>query len=451
MRILVAALVLAGCGDDGGLAELPDAPVFPDAAEAPDAAPTCAPITGGGTVHSSSVTAAETWTAADSPHVLPFDMSITATLTIEPCAVVRIGGGRIISVRAGGAIETHGLPGQPVRIERADPATAWVNIRTLNGGTLAFTQTVISGGGDPLNSPIVLAAAIDVAGTTPLTAPILHADGLVVEGSESQGILLHDGGGFSATSTNVRITGSAGAPIHTFARHAGTIPPGDYTGNAVDEIVLRATGGPEAIVESMTLHARGVPYHVGIQPNSTLDVAAAAGVPVLTIEPGVTLRFEPSATLRIDPATGALPARGALVAIGTPAAPIVFTSAAGTPAAGDWFGIRFGNIPNAATKLQHARVEFAGRASISGSESCLPVGQVGQNDAAIRILGAEPVPVFITDTTIHASARHGIDRGFRSNTKPDFLATNTFTEVAGCKQTHPRDVSGVCPAVVPCP
>ncbi|HEY1584373.1 MAG TPA: hypothetical protein VGH63_01725 [Polyangia bacterium] len=72
------------------------------------------------------------------------------------------------------------------------------------------------------------------------------------------------------------------------------------------------------------------------------------------------------------------------------------------------------------------------------------------NDAAIRIGGA-PAAAFITNSTISDSAAHGIDRGFRDDAKPDFLPTNTFVNVAACKQTYPRDVSGACPTPVPCP
>jgi len=171
----------------------------------------------------------------------------------------------------------------------------------------------------------------------------------------------------------------------------------------------------------------------------------------LTIEPGVTMKFFPGATFRIDPASGTNPARGALIAVGTAAAPIVFTSAASTQAAGDWFGVWFGALVNSATRLDHVRVEFAGKTpSASGSDSCLYPGTT-INDAAIRIVGAAPATVFVTNTTILSSASHGFDRGFRSDTKPSYLPTNTITGFVGCRETYPRDVSGACPTTVPCP
>jgi hypothetical protein len=241
------------------------------------------------------------------------------------------------------------------------------------------------------------------------------------------------------------------APITTFARAVGSIPTGTYTGNAADEIIVRGTGGPEAIVEDTTIHARGVRYRIGIQPGSVLDVGNVAGLATLTIEPGVILAFFPGATFRVETAVGTSPARGALVASGTASAPIVFTSAAAPPAAGDWYGLWLGGLVDPSTRLDHVQVEFAGKASGSGSDSCVPAGQMVPNDAAIRILGGEPATVFITNTTIISSAFHGIDRGFRSDVKPSFLPTNTFTAVAGCRETYPRDPNGACPGSVPCP
>lgn len=52
-------------------------------------------------------------------------------------------------------------------------------------------------------------------------------------------------------------------------------------------------------------------------------------------------------------------------------------------------------------------------------------------------------------TRIVKSATNGIDRGWRGGAI-DFLADNTF-DVAGCKQTYPKDTNGACPDPVPCP
>ena len=83
--VVAIGLGLAGCPDDA-VNKLTDAPPL---ADTPIDAPVCVAPTGAGTMHQ-SITAPETWTAAASPHVIPFDINIAATVTIEPCAVVRI-------------------------------------------------------------------------------------------------------------------------------------------------------------------------------------------------------------------------------------------------------------------------------------------------------------------------------------------------------------------------
>jgi len=100
--------------------------------------------------------------------------------------------------------------------------------------------------------------------------------------------------------------------------------------------------------------------------------------------------------------------------------------------------------------MQNVVVEFAGGASVSGSGSCPFPNSSAINNAAIRIFGP-PSTQFITNTEIVSSARFGIDRGWRADLQPDFLATNTFTAVAACKQTTPKTASGSCPNVLPCP
>lgn len=442
--LLLALLGAAGCGDDGAK-HLADAP--PPADAAPDAF-TCPPATGAGTTHTGNISAAETWTAAGSPHEVPGDISVNAALTIEACATVLIGDDHNITVRQTGSLTAAGLPGLPVTFDALVAGASWSTLSATGGGKISLAYTDLKGGGDPVNTLPSLYGELDIAGSAGPAENTLHVDHVTITGSESQGVNLHDGGGFDASSTALTITGSAGAPIVTFARLLGTIPPGTYTGNAEDAILIRGTGGPEAMAESATMHDRGVPYRVGINANAVLDVGTTTGItiPTLTIEPGVTLKFSAGATMRIDAASGTQLARGALIASGTAAKPIVFTSAAATPAAGDWYGIWFGQQPQPTTVVSNARIEYAGKISVSGGDSCVPAGQVGPNDAAIRVFGGVPTSQFVTNTVIVASGRHGIDRGWRSDSNIDFTPTNTFTTVAGCAQTQNKSANGACPS-----
>ncbi|HEV7574601.1 MAG TPA: hypothetical protein VGO85_01035 [Caldimonas sp.] len=409
----------------------------------------CAAQTGVGTTHG-SVSVAETWTEAGSPHIIPFDINVAAAVTIQECAVVRIVKGGTVTVTPSGSLVAFGTSGRPVTFEAKVAGQAWSSIRNL-GGTLSLNHALLTGGGDPLNVNPAFAGALHMQSPGPTGT--FHVDDVEIAGSLSQGVYINGPVGFDASSKNLRVHGSAGYPVHVYARVIGSVPSGTYTGNGHDAIAIAGSGGP--VLDAQTMHDRGVPYHVGSGPDGgRLDINSqlAGQVAVLTIEAGVTMQFPPGGTLKVDPGIGTAVAQGALIAIGGPteAGKIVFTSDRGlASAAGDWLGVSFGGAIDPRSTMQNTRVEFAGGASVSGSNSC-PYPGVAINDAAIRIFGPPATP-FITNTEIRSSARFGIDRGWRADLQPDFLASNTFTAVGSCKETMPRTFNGVCPAVVPCP
>ncbi|WP_156517062.1 carboxypeptidase-like regulatory domain-containing protein [Delftia sp. GW456-R20] len=75
------------------------------------------------------------------------------------------------------------------------------------------------------------------------------------------------------------------------------------------------------------------------------------GDATLTIEPGVTLRMAPGASFLLR--------KGALQAVGTPDKPILITSAATTPAPGDWRQWRMtAGTRSAQTLLDHVTIEY---------------------------------------------------------------------------------------------
>ena len=410
----------------------------------------CTAPTGAGTTHG-SINAAETWTEAASPHIVPFDINVSAAVTIQECAVVRIVKGGTVTVTPTGSLVANGSQGRPVTFEAKVAGQAWSSIRNL-GGNLSLNHAVLTGGGDPLNTNPAFAGALHMQ--SPSTIGTFHVDDVEIANSLSQGVYINSAVGFDATSQNLRVHGSAGYPVHVYARVIGSVPSGQYTGNGHDAIAIAGAGGP--VLDAQTMHNRGVPYHVGSGPDGgRMDINAqvAGQVAVLTIEPGVTVQFPPGGAFYVDPGSGTSPAKGALIAIGGDASDqkIVFTSDRGLLAskAGDWLGIGFSGTIDPRSVMQNVRVEFAGGASVSGGNSC-PYPGIVINDAAIRIFGP-PQTQFITNTEILSSARHGIDRGWRADLQPDFLSTNTFTSVAACKETMPSTFNGVCPAVVPCP
>ena len=130
-----------------------------------------------------------------------------------------------------------------------------------------------------------------------------------------------------------------------------------------------ATELPEKITENTTLTAAGNPY---------------TGSSV-TIESGVTVKVEPGVKLTVT----ALVVKGTLKAEGTAESPVLFTSAAEKPKAGDWQGINF-EPGSGSSILDHTEVSYGGSATNSG---------------AIEVKNSSPT---ITISTVRNSKYYGI-------------------------------------------
>lgn len=414
----------------------------------------CPPPVSGPTMHDGNV-AKETWTAAASPHIVRNDINITGTLSLEPCAEVLIAEGKSLTAVAGGTLTAFGFPNMPIHIGAQDPTRPFAQIGAIGGGALFFAYVTIDGGGEPSTSVPDETGTIYALGVDQYAATqsIVFVDHVTIAGSKSNGLYLAEGAGFGPDSRDLTVTGAAQFAMSIWPRAVGTVPSGRYTGNAIDEIVLPGIGGAAAVQENVFMRNRGVPYRIGdTRTPGFLNIERQSvppspmGVPTLTIEPGVKIRVKKEGHIAVQRFVSDEPAQGALVVLGSPVAPVVFTSAEPAPAAGDWLGIWFGGIPADNNQILFAQIEYAGGYSQGGSDAC----NAGMNDAAIRIFGV-PSGSFVNYSTIVNSAGHGIDRGWRSSHKPDFIPNNTFTSIAGCKQSYPRDTDGSCPKPAPCP
>ena len=427
----------------------PDGGASVDDSGIPIVPSTCAAPTKGPTMHT-SVMADETWTADMSPHILPYDTGIYAKLTLEPCAEVRVGAGRTITINAKGSIVGDGTASNRILIAAGDGAKGWGSIRAM-GGSMHLAYATIQGGGDPAASVTraVLAGMLyaqfgsDSKLSTEAAFSLQH---VVLKDSKSNGALLATDAHFSDDSTDLVVTGSAMYPISISPRAAGSVPTGKYTGNALDEILFPGAGVTDTIVKDGTIHDRGVPYHVGIDTGAgQLRVGGSStAIPLatLTIEAGVTIRFKKGGYFQVEEFSGTNPATGALIAKGTVDKPIVFTSGEATPAPADWIGLSFGSVTNPNTALDHVEVRYAGLPT-TGGVSCT----VGMTTAAVSIFG-QPGGAFVTNSKISHSPA-----GFHSGWKGspiDFTATNTFDDVPGCKLTNPPDMNNSCAGRPPC-
>ncbi len=449
-RLAWAALaLLAACGgdpstppdddDNGG----GDGDVLAKLASGSD----CPEPSGGPTEHSSTISADETWLAADGPHEVTFHISIQdgAQLTIEPCAEVRLAAGVSINVsEAGSALVARGeIDGDDVLPVRfiADGAAAWGSISVTAPATIDLALAALIKGASAASFQDD-AGALEIRGSDSGTLErIAKVEEVLIRDAEGLGLSLSTYGAFTTDSDGLTIDGAGNEdypyPVRAGVPAVGSLPEGSYTGNATDEIQVDAL---REIAAADTFKALGVPYRVG----PTLFVRGpSAGAPeaVLTIEAGVTVRFEPESRLFIGDSPGRL---GALVAEGTAAAPIVFTSAAAAPAPGDWVGLLFDGSSPSGNQLSHVVIEYAGGNSTTSSYGCGP----NDNDSSLLITEWRPSNAFLQDSTIrHGGGFSAVVLGWSSDLDgPDFVTTNTFTDVPACRVARWKNVTApVCP------
>jgi hypothetical protein len=418
----------------------------------------CGPVPGGGTpqdkcpvfagptTHHTTITADETWTAAASPHLVTFGIIIEkgATLTIEPCAEVRFKADYGLVVR--GRLVSEGTGTKTIHFTADDAAKPWSYIG-LNGGTASFASTLIENGGstaDPNGWGV-----IDVRGDySKPRQELLHVQSTLIKGSQQFGVVLRDGATFTADSSGLSIEG-AKRPIRTSFRLAGNIPKGKYTGNTVDEIVV---SDEEVMSEDTVFHDRGIPYRMGDSGEvGSFIVGVDGSAPrhvIWTLEPAVTVKVIPGGRIATAAVTDA--SMGAIVAQGTPISPVIFTSASPAPGPGDWVGLWF-NVADILDHLDWVHVEFAGGPSYAKSYHCDKSGGLNEEeDAALILFGLNWSTTLLTNSTITGSAGYGIDRAW-SGDPVDFLLGNSFSGIAKCKMSYPRDSLGNCPSTVPCP
>lgn len=451
--MLVLLVALTSCSEDPDAKETPVAEVGPDVVD-DTATAGCPKEVGAPIEHSGNIETSATWAAG--VHVIKFTVGIrkNATLTLDPCAVVRVMpnyGFAVGTSNEGGTLIANGTADRPVLIERATAATPWADVLVSAQGHVELSYTRLIGGGGAASRG---GALLHLVGdqTKPLQA-LAKVNHVTLEGSAKFGVVTESRGGFDPASDDLVIRGSTLLPMMMTAPALGTIPVGTYTGNTADAIRVSGTQASESLDADMTVVDRGIPYIIGGEGRfGELSVVGLVGtVPTLTIEAGVTMKFIKAGGLFVERASGTLAAKGALVVNGTAAKPVVFTSAETAPAAGDWRGLWFGGAISAKNKIDHARIEYAGGVTGAQNFSCgTPTRtESNRNEGAVLILGL-PASAFITNTTISKSAANGIERAWRG-AATSFLPTNTFTDVAYCFETHPKDDLGACPTPVPCP
>ena len=271
LSLLASSFAFAtGCEDGPNLdstkvSEVPEAgPPLPDSSktEACPAADYLAgkPIPSGGTMHGSAP-GAQTWKAADSPHIIPGDTNVEfgagTSLTIEPCALVVMGVGDSLSfdgpssataanlIAAGDA--THPI----VITSQMRTKDGWNGVHLAqSGAATVLSYVTIENAYDGHDGSSVL-----VTGTS---AP--RIDHTTVRDGKGDGIHMAGESTFGAGSGSNVITRMGARPVAMHPTALTSFPDGTYTGNADDRIEVRHEGGP--IKGDVTWHKRSLPYFV---------------------------------------------------------------------------------------------------------------------------------------------------------------------------------------------
>ncbi|MBS2012235.1 MAG: hypothetical protein JST00_05080 [Deltaproteobacteria bacterium] len=414
----------------------------------------CPAVTGAGVTHLGDITSDEVWKASDGVHRIGSTVRILANVTIEACARVELTDRGAISVGSApkrGALITQGTfeDGKllPVLIGAADPANRWGAIVVDETGSLDLSYTVISGGdstGTQQNGGgqiRVFGVSNNSKGGTPSITKSFRSRWALVDGAQSYGVNLLAYSAFTDDSTGIAVHGTKGrGPIKIEVGAVQALPTMDLQDNDANEVFVEQTWSGTL---DHTYRELGYPYRVMqtvyLQP--TEDGAPA----VMTVEPGVTLKFD-NGQGTSGVTVGATDKRqGKVVAKGTADKPILMTSAKAAPAAGDWMGIYFRYSPPSGNAFENVTFEYAGANSGAVGFGCGP----GDNDATILILSGRPTESWVKNCTFkNGGGQTGIVSGWLTNDSgPDFKATNTFVNMPACHVSRWRTEStNGCPS-----
>jgi len=223
--------------------------------------------------------------------------------------------------------------------------------------------------------------------------------GTTVSDNAELGVYVASDAGLSTTNapsfTDNVLTGNGDAPMSLPAASVDQLDASaSFAGNGEDRVVVTA----DTVDQDSTWQALDVAYRM----EGNIFIQGSSN-PHVTVEPGATLLFGTGAYLLI-----AYSDYGSLSAVGTETAPILFSSAASAPAAGDWGGLYFGTrCIDTASELDHVTVGYAG--------------------SSLGNVELDSCDMSISNSTIEWSASWGIYRGTASPQLTDITYRNNNT------------------------
>lgn len=351
--------------------------------------------------HANNVVADETWAGAGTTHIVVSTISVRtpATLTIQKCALVKLMAGVQIVVHGGttaGSTATLIAAGDDpnngeVYFLSADANQPWGSLVGYNANSsIQLNDVYLSGGG--ATTAGTRNATIEMHGTsnTALPDPVLKINHVYLSGMQGTAIYL-DNAAFTSDSETLGMDSSPDYAMAMSAMALGSIPTYQGSFNKHDEALVV---GNANIFADLTIH-KPLPIHF-----NTSGVRVAGGPPsfahmvTLTLDAGVELRFEnvgSTPTMVTFGTNGQTQDQiGVLIANGTPADPILFTSGIDNPTAADyWAG--FWLLTSNGSVLTNVIFEYAGADARVGPTSCGPF------DPSINQQARHTAPLLVGD------------------------------------------------------
>jgi hypothetical protein len=246
------------------------------------------------TIHDLPITRDQTWSRADSPHLVRGRLSIWGgvTLTIEAGATVLFDPMSGLSFgRPGGTgtLRALGSASAPITMRRRDGgsgASKWVGLTFRSNTTSELHYVNLNGCGGAALTDSIPAACLALGNPlVPAESPTVLIDHVTVEGGRGGAVTLWNQSRFGDGSSVLSVHDMNGYVAQLRTREAARFPlGGTFTGNDTNEVRLTA----DTVGDSLTL-VSGVPWAV-----TGAVLIEGPKVPVLTIPAGDTIRLSGS-------------------------------------------------------------------------------------------------------------------------------------------------------------
>ncbi len=267
------------------------------------------------------------------------------TLTLTPGTELRFTSGQLLEVQENGTLIAEGTPTRPITITAHPLGGTFYFILFKSGSHVRLDYCDISRTGKDRDTAIHIESSDVVIDHCTIHDNVGKWSALLLTGPNY-------GAGLSPTIRNTTITSNTGYAIYQYTVDMTPLYQNlTLTGNGTDAVFLRyGTINRPVTLDGPQLNGRPfIAENLRIAPSQTL-----------TLTPGTELRFTSGQLLEVQE-------NGTLIAEGTPARPITFTSSMPSPVPGAWQFIRA--QANSRVRLRYCDLAYAGSAGLWTSTS----------------------------------------------------------------------------------